>query len=178
MTQGTAVAAISPLLEELRQESATTLRVLDRVPADRLTWKPCDNGQTVGKLAFHLAGIPGVISRILTPDTFEPPKGAFVFPEPESKDQIIATFNDGLAAAEQFLSGLTDEQSRALWTSMNEGRAILQMPRAKAIRMLMLNHAVHHRGQLSIYLREMGVPVPSIYGPSGDENPFAQKAKP
>jgi uncharacterized damage-inducible protein DinB len=176
MTQATAaVPSISPMLEELRQEGATTRRVLDRVPADKLNWKPCDKSLTAGQIAFHIASLPGAFARILVPDTFEPPKDAFTFKQPATKDEILSTFDEGLKAAEQFLTNLSDEQSRGLWTTVSEGRTIMQMPRVKAVRVLMLNHSIHHRGQLSVYLREMGVAVPAIYGPSGDENPFAPK---
>lgn len=177
MTQAATAAtpAISPMLEELRQESATTRRVLDRIPADKLNWKPCESSLTAGQIAFHLAAIPGVFAKLLVPDTFDVPKDAFTFAHPATKDEILSTFDSGVAAAAQFLAGLTDEQARGLWTTRSEGRTIMQLPRSNAVRMLMLNHAVHHRGQLSIYLREMGVAVPAIYGPSGDENPFAPK---
>jgi uncharacterized damage-inducible protein DinB len=176
MTQAiAAVPSVSPMLEELRQESSTTRRVLDRVPADKLNWKPCEKSLTAGQIAFHIASLPGAFARILVPDTFEPPKDAFTFKQPASKDEILSTFDDGLKSAEHFLAGLSEEQSRGLWTTVSEGRTIMQMSRVKAVRVLMLNHSIHHRGQLSIYLREMGVAVPSIYGPSGDENPFAPK---
>jgi uncharacterized damage-inducible protein DinB len=165
--------AISPMLDELRQESATTRRVLDRIPADKLNWKPCESSLTAGQIAFHLAAIPGVFAKLLGPDTFDVPKDAFTFAHPATKEEILSTFDSGVAAAAQFLAGLTDEQARGLWTTRSEGRTMMQLPRSNAVRMLMLNHAVHHRGQLSIYLREMGVAVPAIYGPSGDENPFA-----
>jgi uncharacterized damage-inducible protein DinB len=178
MTQAAATAAIpaiAPMIEELRQESATTRRVLDRVPADKLEWKPCETSLTAGQIALHVAMLPGIFARILGPDTFAPPAGAFVFPSPKSKDEILSTFDTSIKAAQEFLAGLSDEQARGLWTTLSEGRTIMQLPRAKAVRTLMLNHSIHHRGQLSIYLREMGVPVPSIYGPSGDENPFTPK---
>jgi uncharacterized damage-inducible protein DinB len=177
MTQAATAAtpAMSPMLDELRQESATTRRVLDRVPADKLHWKPCEKSLTAGQIAFHIASLPGAFARILVPDTFEPPKDAFTFKQPATTEEILSTFDDGLKAATQFLANLSDEQSRALWTTVSEGRTIMQMPRAKAVRFLLLNHSIHHRGQLSIYLREMGVAVLSIYGPSGDENPFAPK---
>jgi uncharacterized damage-inducible protein DinB len=174
-TATAAVPTVSPMLDELRQESATTRRILDRIPADRLSWKPCEKSLTVGQIAFHLAAIPGVFAKLLVPDTFDVPKDAFTFAHPATKDEILSTFDTGIKAAQEFLAGLTDEQARGLWTTRSEGRTMMQLPRGNAVRMLMLNHSVHHRGQLSIYLREMGVAVPAIYGPSGDENPFAPK---
>jgi uncharacterized damage-inducible protein DinB len=170
-----ASTSLVPVLMEYREESATTRRCLERVPADKLAWKPSPASLSLGQLALHIASLPGNFARILPIDTFEPPPGAFTFNEPKDVAEILKTFDDGLVVAQDYLSSLTDAALAANWTVTKDGRPLITLPRWKAIRMWVISHSVHHRGQLSVYLRELGVPVPSIYGPSGDENPFAPR---
>lgn len=168
-----ATPALEPLLAEFRQECATTRRVLERVPTDKLAWKPSEKSLSLGQLALHLAGIPGGFARILTVDTFEPPANAFNQRQADSTKEVVDHFDTGVAAAESYIAGLTPEASQKVWTTIFNGKPAMALPRVTAVRVLMLNHSIHHRGQLSVYLRELGVPIPSIYGPSADENPFA-----
>jgi len=167
--------SLSPMLHEFHRESATTRRVLDRVPADKLTWTPHPKSMTLGKLASHIATVPGGISRIAQNDVHEIDPAAFAAQQPKDKKEILDSFEASVKTAEQFIEGLTESTATATWRlTAKGGHEILAIPRVELIRNIMLNHWYHHRGQLSVYLRLLEVPVPSIYGPSADENPFAQ----
>ena len=166
--------SLSPMLQEFHRESATTRRVLDRVPADKLDWTPHAKSMTIGKLANHIAGVPGGISRIAQDDVHEIDPAAFAPPQPKDKKEILDAFESSAKAAEQFIESLTESQATATWRLRANGQEILAIPRVELIRNIMFNHLYHHRGQLSVYLRLLEVPVPSIYGPSADENPFAR----
>jgi uncharacterized damage-inducible protein DinB len=164
--------SLSPMLQEFQRESATTRRVLDRVPADKLTWAPHPKSMTLGKLANHIATVPAGISRIAQNDVHEIDPAAFAPPQPKDKKEILDAFEGSIKDAEQFIEGLTESKATATWRLKAGGNEILAIPRVELIRNIMLNHWYHHRGQLSVYLRLLEVPVPSIYGPSADENPF------
>ncbi len=167
-----ATPALEPVLSEFREEAAITRRLLERVPADKLTWKPDPTSNTLGQLALHTASVPGSFAYLLGLEIFEVPPDAFIFKQPENVAEILSTFDTGVPAAEAFIAGLSSEAAQATWTTKFNGRTMMSLPRAKALRMLLMNHSIHHRGQLSVYLRELGVKIPAIYGPSADENPF------
>jgi uncharacterized damage-inducible protein DinB len=166
--------SLSPMLQEFHRESATTRRVLDRVPAEKLTWAPHPKSMTIGKLAQHIASVPAGISRIAQNDVHEIDPAAFAPQQPKDKKEILDTFEGSVQTAQQFIEGLTESTATATWRLKANGQEILAIPRVELVRSIMLNHWYHHRGQLSVYLRLLEVPVPSIYGPSADENPFAQ----
>ena len=171
MSQATAVLrVVSPFIAELEREAQTTHRVLERVPADRLSWRPHLKSMSLGQLALHVATTPGNVARILEIDKFE--IGEFNQAEAASVDELLPRLEQGVRNAVTFLSGLDDGRALALWTAVRAGKEIMSLPRIAAVRTIMLNHWYHHRGQLSVYLRLLDVPVPSIYGPSADENPF------
>jgi uncharacterized damage-inducible protein DinB len=160
------------LLPEIDQETATTKRVLERVPEDKLSWKPHEKSFSLGQLALHVATTPGQIANLVTPDEVELP-ASFEQSEAQSKEEVLTAHEESVAKAKQYLSGLSDEAAMATWRVVSGGNEVMAAPRIGMIRSLMLNHWYHHRGQLSVYLRLLDVPVPSIYGPSADENPFA-----
>ena len=165
--------SLSPMLNEFQRESATTRRVLDRVPADKLTWTPHPKSMTLGKLANHIAGVPAGISRIAQNDVHQIDPAAFAPQQPKDKKEILDSFEASVQAAQQYIEGLTESTATATWRlKAPSGDEILAVPRVELLRNIMLNHWYHHRGQLSVYLRLLNVPVPSIYGPSADENPF------
>jgi uncharacterized damage-inducible protein DinB len=164
---------IDPMLNELRQEASTTRRVLERVPEDKLTWKPHPKSMSLGQLAFHLATIPGNISRIAERDEFDAAQANFEPPMPKNTDEILTAHDASVKAAETFIGGLTPQQAMANWRFNNRGKEVFTIPRVGVLRSILLNHMYHHRGQLSVYLRLIDVPVPVIYGRSADENPFA-----
>ncbi len=162
-----------PVLKEMREESATTRRVLDRVPGDKLTWKPHPKSITLGQLAYHIAMLPGQIPRLLEFDHFELPPNAFTFVQPKDAAEILSTFTESEKAGDAFVRSLTDEKWNATWHMSAQGKQIIARPRGEMVRQLMMSHLYHHRGQLCVYLRLLDVPVPSVYGPSADESPFA-----
>lgn len=166
---------IDSVLTELDQEAAITKRVLERVPADRLTWKPHEKSMSLGQLALHVATIPGDVAGMLVTNEFEmtPEDFTSIPAPPETSADIMKAHEESLAKAKQILSGLDDSAVMAPWSLKVGGRAVFSAPKAGIVRSIVLNHWYHHRGQLSVYLRLIDVPVPSIYGPSADENPFA-----
>jgi uncharacterized damage-inducible protein DinB len=165
------VPTIDPILMEIEQESKVTQRVLDRVPEDKLTWKPHPRSSSLGQLALHIAVGQGRLAEILAKDTHE--IGIISQPQPASRKEILEAFSQNTAAALETLKKLSDSQLVAVWTLTKGGKVVLSAPRVGVIRSILMNHFYHHRGQLSVYLRMLEVPVPSIYGPSADENPFA-----
>ena len=172
MTQATAPLKLAaPLIAELEQEAKTTRRVLERVPGDQLSWRPHPKSMSLGQLALHVAAIPGSISRLLANDIFEAPR--FVHPEAASVSELIPALEESVSLAQEFLGSLDEARAAGIWKLVKDGRELMAVPRIRAVRMIMLNHWYHHRGQLSVYLRLLNVSLPSIYGPSADENPFA-----
>jgi uncharacterized damage-inducible protein DinB len=165
------MAIVDSILMEIEQESKVTQRVLDRVPGDKLNWKPHPRSSSLGQLAMHIAVGQGRLAQIISKDTHE--IGAITQPQPASQKEIMEAFSQNTAAALETLKKLNDSQLMAIWTLTRGGKVLLSAPRIGVIRSILMNHFYHHRGQLSVYLRMLDVPVPSIYGPSADENPFA-----
>ncbi len=167
----------NPVVNELEAEGRVTARVLERIPEEHLGWKPHEKSMSLGQLALHIATTPGLLATIIATDTFQVDPAAFqTVPQPASRAEVLAAHEKSIAEAKQYVSGLNDEQMAATFRFMNGSNELLALPRANVIRSIMLNHCYHHRGQLSVYLRLLGVPVPSIYGPSADENPFTRRA--
>jgi uncharacterized damage-inducible protein DinB len=166
------IKMLEPMSGEITQEAATTKRVLQRVPEDKLTWKPHLKSMSLGQLAMHVATIPGGICRLAAVDEFEINPASFAPPVPKSSEEIIAALDASVQAAQEFLGGVTESGAMGLWRAKLNGKELMAMPRVAMLRTLLFNHWYHHRGQLSVYLRLLEVPVPSIYGPSADENPF------
>jgi uncharacterized damage-inducible protein DinB len=172
-TMVSTTTTVSPLLREFREEAAITKRLLDRVPGDKLTWKPHAKSMSLGQLAGHIASIPGRISKLVQQESFDVLKGSFVPAQPNSVGEILATLDQGVHEADQFLQGFDEESAAATFRLMKGDREIFTQPRAVTVRTIMLNHWYHHRGQLSVYLRLLDVPLPVIYGRSADTDPFA-----
>ncbi len=164
---------VDPLLAELDQEAATTRRVLQRVPDDKLGWKPHAKSMSLGQLALHVASIPGAIAKFLANDSLDMAGVNFQQSAASSVAELLHTLDDSVKAAKEMLSGLDERSASATWKLTRGSTELLAAPRMAVARSIMLNHWYHHRGQLSVYLRLLHVPVPSIYGPSADENPFA-----
>ena len=164
---------VDPMLKEFREEAATTKRVLERGPADKLTWKPHRKSMSLGQLALHIASVPGSVARISQLDEFDVAQANFDPPAPKDVEQIHAALQESIRSAEECLSGMNEQKAMANWRLTTNGKQIFNRPRVEVIRSIMLNHWYHHRGQLSVYLRMLDVSVPVIYGRSADENPFA-----
>ena len=161
------------LLQELEQEAKTTRRLLERVPDSRTSWRPHEKSWTLGELAMHIAMVPGGVAEFVAqPSPVQAPEFPTA-PAAPNTTELLRQFDDSLAKAKTILTGMDDATATATWRMQAGERELMAMPRAAFLRMVMLNHWYHHRGQLSVYLRFLGVPLPSIYGPSADENPFA-----
>lgn len=166
---------IDPILAELEQESHATRRVLARVPDAHLSWRPHPKSFSLGQLSLHVATIPGNVAQLAALESLpEPPQ--FVQPAAASAAELVPAFEASLAQARQVLNGLDDAAMAGTWRLMSGGKELMAMPRAALLRTIMLNHWYHHRGQLLVYLRWHEVPLPSVYGPTADENPFATAA--
>jgi uncharacterized damage-inducible protein DinB len=158
-----------PLIAELSQEAETTRRVLERVPEDRLSWKPHPKSMSLGQLALHIAGLPGGLADLLSESEREVP--TVPLPEAGSGAEILATLEESVGKAEAKLEEWTDADLAADWRMTRDGETVLTLPRIGMVRAIMLNHWYHHRGQLLVYLRLLDVPVPVVYGPTADEGP-------
>ncbi len=166
------MSMIDALLAELDQEAATTRRVFDRIPEAHLSWRPHVKSMSLGQLALHVAIVPGSVAELAAKDVVpEPPN--FIQAEAASVSELGPALTDSLANARRLLGGFDDETMLAPWRLQSKGRDVMTMPRVAFVRAIMLNHWYHHRGQLLVYLRMLNQPVPSVYGPTADENPFA-----
>ena len=162
---------IAELLQELEQETATTRRVLERVPEDRLDWRPHEKSMAMGQLALHLAQLPGAIAELALVPEFDVGT-AVPLPMPASVAEVVETHDRSVARAKAALGQLDDAALGLPWRMVNGERELMSIPRSALLRTIMLNHSYHHRGQLTVYLRETGAQLPSVYGPSADERPF------
>jgi len=160
---------IDPVLAELAHEAATTRRLLDRVPERHLAWKPHEKSMTLGRLATHIAEIPGWVGSIVEKDEFDVGTGGYVPPTIDRVPEIVAMFDRNVAAATETLKRQSNDRLLAKWQLKRKGQLVVEMPRLGMIRSLLMNHLIHHRGQLSVYLRLQNVALPSIYGPTADE---------
>ena len=161
------------LLQEFENEAGTTRRVLERVPSDKLAWQPHPKSMSLGVLALHVAASPGVICGWASEDVTQL-KGE-PSPAPASTEEILAAHDKSVKTSKEILGSLGDEGLKGMWSAKAGDNTLMSMPKAVLVRAIVMNHWIHHRGQLSVYLRLLDVPVPSIYGPSADENPFAAR---
>ena len=166
------MAIIDAMLQELDQETQTTRKVLALVPDDKLTWKPHAKARTLGELALHIATVPGAVAELAASST-EAQVPNFTDPSPQTAAELISTLDASISKAKYALSELDDGAIMEVWRLKRGDKEVFALPRVAFLRSVMLNHWYHHRGQLSVYLRELNIPIPSIYGPSADENPFA-----
>jgi uncharacterized damage-inducible protein DinB len=167
------MVTIADLLQEMDQEAEATRRVLARVPEGKLNWRPHKKARTLGELALHVAMVPGGVAEFAAmPSPAQAPDFG-PDPSPKSAAELMRTLDESIAKAKSILSGMSDATFNGTWRLMRGERELFSLPRAAFLRSVMLNHWYHHRGQLTMYLRELDVPVPSVYGPTADENPFA-----
>lgn len=164
---------IESFVAELDMEGATTRRVLERVPDAHLAWKPHAKSSSLGQLALHVATIPEQLSGFVSGDSFDFSSADTRQRAPESSADIVTAFERSQAAARAYFASLDDARAGATWTLMLGGKGVMAAPRAAVIRSFLFNHLYHHRGQILVYLRLLDVSVPSVYGPTADENPFA-----
>jgi len=163
---------VDPLLMEFDREASTTRKLLERLPDEKLSWAPHPRSSTLAQLAKHLASLPDWAAGALLGDGFDLGTAPSPGEPPKSTAEIVDAFDRNVGKAKAALARLDDARASAAWTLSMNGRTLVQMPRVAFVRTLLLNHSVHHRGQLSVYLRLLDVPVPPMYGPTADENPF------
>ena len=155
---------------ELIREAATTRKVLERVPEQHLGWKPHPKSMSLGQLAYHIAVLPEAIAKLLSNLVAEVQFAPL--PENTPVAEILATLDRTVPIGAAQLRAWGDEGLNEIWRMVRDGQTIMEMPRLAMVRSVMLNHWYHHRGQLTVYLRQLDVPLPSVYGPTADENPF------
>lgn len=158
------------MIAELTRESATTRTVLERVPEDRLAWRPHAKSMSLGQLALHVARLPLGITMLVERLTVGAPTVPLV--EPAARGEILDALQRSVAYAVERLESWSDEDLAATWSLTHEDTVLIALPRGEVLRSLMLNHTYHHRGQLTVYLRLLDVSVPPVYGPTADERPF------
>lgn len=168
------------LLEEFEAQAPVTRKFLERLPEDKLTWKPHEKSMSAGQLAYHLASVPGAIIRFVQNNPAQAPefgKGDR-FPQPASRQEILNTYDESIAAVRSLLPKIEDSAMKETWRMLAGSREVLAQPRGEFLRDVMFSHWYQHRGQFSVYLRMLNVAVPASWGPSADEPPaFAQRAQ-
>lgn len=157
----------SALLQEFVQEAELTRRVLERIPEEKLGWGPHPKSMTLGQLGLHIANVPVGLAELLVAPSHEIPD--VPLDEASTVEQILLAHDRNSATVAARFDSWTDEELDATWTMTHNGDAILQLPRKDMVRSTLLNHWYHHRGQLTVYLRLLDIPLPAIYGPSADE---------
>jgi uncharacterized damage-inducible protein DinB len=160
------------LLPEFDQEMANTRKVLERCPEDKFGWKPHTKSFSMGSLATHIVNMAGWCVDTIEKDSFDvAPVGAPPYKEEPYKTNkdLLAAFDKNAAAARAAISGCSNEQFMATWSLLQGGQPIFSMPRIACVRGMIMNHSIHHRAQLTVYLRLNDIPVPALYGPSADE---------
>jgi len=165
------------LLREFEVQAPITKRFLERLPEDKLTWKPHEKSMTAGQLAYHLAFVPGGVIRFVQNNPAQAPEFA-KFPQPTSRGEILTLFEESITAVRDQLPKFDDGAMKETWRLLAGGQEVLTQARGEFLRDVMFSHWYQHRGQFSVYLRMLNVAVPASWGPSADEPPvFAQKAK-
>ena len=159
------------LFAEFENQAPVTRRFLERLPEDKLTWKPHEKSLTAGQLACHLASVPGGIIRFVLNNPAQAPDFSRAFPQPTTRDEILQKLEESIGAVREILPTLNDAAMNETFRLNAGERELLAVPRQLFLRDIMLSHWYQHRGQFSVYLRMLNVPVPASWGPSGDEAP-------
>lgn len=162
------------LLPEFDNEMANTRKTLERVPDDKFAWKPHEKSFPMGGLATHLANLPSWGSLILNSDSFDVAPGGNPVKTPglNSTSAVLKQFDENTAATRAAIEAASDEDLFRTWTLQSNGKGLMTLPKIAVLRGFVMNHMIHHRAQLGVYLRLNDIPVPSIYGPSADESSF------
>jgi uncharacterized damage-inducible protein DinB len=157
-------------LEEFETQAPITRRFLERLPEDKLTWKPHEKSMTAGQLAFHIASTPGGVVRFVQTNPAQAP--SFAFPQPASGGEVLQKFDESVAVVREVLPSIDDAAMDEIWRLMAGEEELLAQPRWQFLRDVMFSHVYQHRGQFGVYLRILNVPVPASWGPSADEPPL------
>jgi uncharacterized damage-inducible protein DinB len=158
-------------LEEFETQAPITRRFLERLPEDKLTWKPHEKSMTAGQLAYHIASTPGGVVRFVQTSPAQAPDFA-TFPQAASGGEILQKFDESVAIVREILPSIDDASMDETWRLMAGGKEVLAQPRWQFLRDVMFSHVYQHRGQFSVYLRILSIPVPASWGPSADEPPL------
>ena len=167
------------MLPEFDEEMKNTRKVLERVPTEKWSWKPHEKSGTMGWMASHVATMPEWITMTINTEQLDyaPVDGpSYTPPKIENREELLAAFDKGAADARAALANVSDADLMKDWTLLAGGQKIFAMPRVACLRGMCLNHIYHHRGQLTMYFRMAGIPVPGLYGPSADEGQDAAAA--
>lgn len=157
------------MLPEFDREMANTRKMLERVPEDKYSWKPHAKSMTMAHLASHVAELPHWAVETINRERLELTPDMKPF-SAKSSAELLARFDQNAAEGHTAIAGATDSQLAVVWSLVVGGRTLMSMPRYDVLRTVVMNHLIHHRAQLSVYLRENDVAVPGMYGPSADEN--------
>lgn len=163
------MSLIKPILAELEQEAKSTRKMLEHVPQDKLSWKPHEKSMSLMQLVAHLAEIPSWVNAFIVQDELDMGDSDYKPPSAATVSEVLQAFDKNLGEALKALKPLTDERLLAIWKLKKGDEVILEMPRINVVRTWLLSHTIHHRGQLSVYLRLNNVPLPQVYGPTADE---------
>jgi len=165
------MAIAGSMLPEFDHEMANTRKTLERVPDGKFGWKPHEKSFAMGVLASHLANLPGWTNVTIDMDKFDMAPGGNPIKTPEctNSQEVLKAFDENVSKARASLAGASDEHLMQAWTLAAAGQDLFSMPRVGVLRSFVMNHIIHHRAQLGVYLRLNDIPVPSIYGPSADE---------
>jgi uncharacterized damage-inducible protein DinB len=165
------VSISESMLAEFEKQVPITRRFIERLPEDKLTWKPHEKSMTAGQLAYHLAFVPGGVVRLVENNPV-PLREKFEFPQPESVREVLEKLDESVATVRTVLAGFDDAAMDETWRLTANGRTVLEQPRKEFVRDVMLSHWYQHRGQFSVYLRILDIPVPASWGPSADDPPL------
>lgn len=157
------------MIREIEHEGSQTKKILERIPIDKFDWKPHEKSRTIGALAIHVAQLPSWTSRALAASEFDMATMNREVPEIKTANDLVSISENNIQKAIEDLQNASDEAMMAMWTFRRGEQVIFTLPRAAVIRSMAMNHLIHHRGQLSVYLRLLNIPVPGMYGPSADE---------
>jgi uncharacterized damage-inducible protein DinB len=166
------------LLAEFEAQVPVTRRFLERLPEDKLTWKPHEKSMSAGQLGYHLAAVPAGVLRLVQNNPAQAPNfsNGARFPQPASRDEVLTKFEESIGIVRDLLPKLNDAAMAETWRLVAGDREVVSQPRGLFLRDVMFSHWYQHRGQFSVYLRMLGVAVPASWGPSADEPPaFTQR---
>ncbi|HLK34875.1 MAG TPA: DinB family protein [Terriglobales bacterium] len=169
------MAISAALLPEFDQEMANTRKTLERVPDSKFSWKPHEKSSAMGALAGHLANIPGWLAFTIKEDSLDLAPGGKQMeppPTPKTNKELLAEFDKNVKDGRAVLAAASDGELMKPWSLLNNGKVTMTLPKVAVIRGFVMNHLIHHRAQLGVYLRLNNLPVPAIYGPSADEGGF------
>lgn len=163
---------IESFLAELEHEAATTRRLLERVPEQKMDWRPHEKSMTLSRLSGHIAEIPDWSRSVLADDVFDVERAdekGYVAQQPTTRAELLEIFDRSVANFRAAAEGVDDARMGKRWKMVKGDHTVLDMPRTVAVRSFILNHMIHHRGQLAVFLRLLDVPLPQIYGPTADD---------